>query len=172
MAARGTVRAATIAKIFPSDREPFAYVQFVTSISSELRGGLMRQASIFVVEDETLIRMMLVQIIEELGHRVIAEASNVEDGRSLAEIEEYDLAILDINLQGFNVRPVAQAITQRGLPFFFLTGYGSRGVPDGFKGLPVLDKPCTPEALRCTIDSALLNREPRAQDDNGRASQT
>jgi CheY-like chemotaxis protein len=49
----------------------------------------MRQASIFVVEDETLIRMMLVQIIEELGHRVIAEASNVEDGRSLAEIEEY-----------------------------------------------------------------------------------
>lgn len=98
---------------------------------------------------------MLVQIIEELGHRVIAEAASVDDGRALAEIEDYDLAILDINLQGFNVRPVAQAITQRGLPFFFLTGYGSRGVPDGFKGLPVLDKPCTPEALKWTIDTVL-----------------
>jgi CheY-like chemotaxis protein len=118
----------------------------------------MGQASIFLVEDETLIRMMLVQIVEELGHRVVAEAASVNDGRSRAEIEDYDLAILDINLQGFNVRPVAEAISQRGLPFFFLTGYGSRGVPDEFKGLPVLDKPCTPEQLRSTIDTVLSQR--------------
>jgi len=132
----------------------------------------MRQASIFLVEDETLIRMMLVQMDEELGHRVIAEAASVDDGRSLAEIEEYDLAILDLNLQGFNVQPVAQAIARRGLPFFFLTGYGSKGVPDGFKGLPVLDKPFMPEALKCTIDTVLTNREPGAQDNRGRAAQT
>lgn len=118
----------------------------------------MGQASIFLVEDETLIRMMLVQIVEDLGHRVVAEAASVDDGRSRAEIEDYDLAILDINLQGFNVRPVAEAISQRGLPFFFLTGYGSRGVPDEFKQLPVLDKPCTPEQLRSTIDSVLSQR--------------
>lgn len=118
----------------------------------------MRQASILLVEDETLIRMMLVQIVEELGHTVVAEAASVNDGRCRAEIENYDLAILDINLQGLNVTPVAQAIARRGLPFFFLTGYGSKGVPDGFKALPVLDKPCTPEALKSTIDSVLSDR--------------
>jgi DNA-binding NtrC family response regulator len=132
----------------------------------------MRQASIFLVEDETLIRMMLVQIVEELGHRVVAEATSVNDGRSRAEIEDYDLAILDINLQGFNVQPVAQAISRRGLPFFFLTGYGSRGVPDEFKGFPVLRKPCTTEELKSTIDSVLSQREPRAEDNSGQASQT
>jgi DNA-binding response OmpR family regulator len=123
----------------------------------------MRQASIFLVEDETLIRMMLVQIVEELGHRVVAEAANVNDGRSRAEIEDYDLAILDINLQGFNVQPVAQAISRRGLPFFFLTGYGPRGVPDEFKGLPALAKPCTPAQLKSTIDTILSEREPRPE---------
>jgi DNA-binding response OmpR family regulator len=62
----------------------------------------MRETSILLVEDETLIRMMLVQMVEELGYRVVAEAASVDDGRSRAEMEEYDLAILDINLQGFN----------------------------------------------------------------------
>ena len=132
----------------------------------------MRQASIFVVEDETLIRMMLVQMVEELGHRVVAEAASVHDGRSRAEIENYDLAILDINLQGFNVQPVAQAISRRGLPFFFLTGYGERGAPDGFRGWPVLDKPCTSEVLKTAIDAVLSISGPGAQDESGQASQT
>jgi CheY-like chemotaxis protein len=88
------------------------------------------RASILLVEDEALIRMMLIEMVEELGHKVVAEAGNVDEARSLAEVEEYDLAILDINLQGFNVQPVADAVVARGLPRFFLSGYGSGGVPD------------------------------------------
>ncbi|MGY4282701.1 CheY-like chemotaxis protein [Bradyrhizobium sp. LM2.7] len=76
----------------------------------------MHQTSILLVEDEAIIRMMLVEMLEELGHRVIAEAGNVQDGRSLAEIEEFDLAILDINLDGQDVQPVAEAVAARGLP--------------------------------------------------------
>ncbi len=132
----------------------------------------MRGASLFLVEDETLIRMMLVQIVEELGHRVVAGAAGVNDGRSRAEIGNYDLAILEVNLQGFNGKPVAQAIERRGLPFFFLTGYGSKGVPDGFEALPVLDKPCTPEALKSTIDTVLSQKVPKAPDNSGWVSQT
>ena len=118
----------------------------------------MRPPAIFLVEDETLIRMMLIQMVEELGYKVVAEAASVSDGRSRAEVEDYDLAILDVNLQGFNVRPVAQAISRRGLPFFFLTGYGPRGLPEEFRGLPVLAKPCTPEALKSTIEAVLSKR--------------
>jgi DNA-binding response OmpR family regulator len=90
---------------------------------------------------------------------VIAEAGSVDDARSLAEIEGYDLAILDINLHGANVRPVAAVVRSRGLPLFFLSGYGSKGVPDGFEGTPVLLKPCTLDKLKHTIDAVLLNGE-------------
>jgi DNA-binding response OmpR family regulator len=117
----------------------------------------MSHASVLLIEDEALIRLMVEEMVEQLGHTVVAVAGNVEDGRSLAEIEEYDLAILDINLQGFNVQPVAKAIADRGLPFFFLSGYDVRGVPDGFKEMPILSKPCTPEALKSTIDFVLAN---------------
>ncbi|MHC2649805.1 CheY-like chemotaxis protein [Bradyrhizobium barranii subsp. barranii] len=86
----------------------------------------MTQASILLVEDEALIRMMLVEMVEELGHRVIAEAGSVDQARALAELEGYDLAILDINLQGINVQPVAEVVRGRGLPFFFLSAYDLR----------------------------------------------
>lgn len=128
------------------------------------------KASIFVVEDEALIRMMLVEMIEELGHRVVAEAGHLDQARSLAETEQYDLAILDINLQGSNVRPVAEAITARGRPFFFLSGYGSGGVPEQFKDRPTLHKPCAIEMLSRTIDAIWLNRQSdEAQDTGGEA---
>ncbi|MBW5438588.1 response regulator [Bradyrhizobium canariense] len=104
--------------------------------------------------------MMLVEMIEELGHRVVAEAGHLDQAQSLAENEQYDLAILDINLQGSNVRPVAEAITARGRPFFFLSGYGSGGVPEQFKSRPVLHKPCAIEMLSRTIDAIWPNRQP------------
>jgi DNA-binding response OmpR family regulator len=83
-----------------------------------------RSASVLLVEDEALIRLMLVDMLEEdLGHRVVAEAGSVLEGKSLAENTEFDLAILDINLCGRNVLPVAQAIEKRGVPFLFVSGY-------------------------------------------------
>ncbi len=58
----------------------------------------MPAASIFLVEDEALIRMMLAEMVEELGHRVVAEAGNIVAGQALAETAIFDLAILDINI--------------------------------------------------------------------------
>jgi CheY-like chemotaxis protein len=115
----------------------------------------MGQVSILLIEDEVFIRMMLVQMVEELGHKVVAEASSVDVGQSLAKTEEYDLAILDINLQGFNVWPVAEVVMDRGLPFFFLSGYSPEVVPDGFNGTLLLNKPCTLKMLKRTIDFVL-----------------
>ena len=128
----------------------------------------MKQMSILIVEDEALIRMMLGEMIEELGHTVVAEAGSVAEGRSLADTEDYDLAILDINLHGENVLPVAEVVSKRKLPFLFLSGYGARGVPNGFEGAAVLSKPCTVELLKRAIDAAISTDEPeRAQDKNG-----
>jgi len=102
----------------------------------------MRKASnIFLVEDEALIRMMLADMVEELGHRVVAEAGNVETGRELAQSASFDLALLDINLDGYSVAPVAEVIEKRGLPFLFVSGYGLAGLPQAFRERPVLQKP-------------------------------
>ena len=114
---------------------------------------------VLIVEDEALIRMMLVEMVEDLGYKVIGEAGRIDEGRSLAQTQEYDLAILDINLQGFNVQPVAEAVRSRGLPLLFLSGYGSKGAPIGFSGALVLEKPCTPDKLKRMIEAVLSNEE-------------
>ena len=115
----------------------------------------MRAISLFLVEDEALIRMMMVQMLEELGHRVIAEAGSVREALSLAETSEFDLALLDVNLDGESVAPVARAIERRGLPFLFVTGYAPAALPEPFTGSSVLRKPFPIEVLKQAIGSRL-----------------
>jgi CheY-like chemotaxis protein len=101
----------------------------------------MKASGILLVEDEALIRMMIAEMVEELGHRVVAEAGNVETGCELAQNASFDLALLDINLDGSSSAPVAEIIEKRGLPFLFVSGYGLAGLPQGFRERPVLQKP-------------------------------
>ena len=115
----------------------------------------MRQAAILLVEDEALIRMMLVEMLEELGYRVEAEAGSIEDARVLAETATFDLAILDVNLRGRNIEPVAEIIERRGLPFIFMTGYADSALPPVFSGKPYLQKPCSLQKLQQAVSSVL-----------------
>ena len=77
---------------------------------------------VFLVEDEALIRMMIADMVEELGHRVVAEAGNIQDAEPLAQSAQFDLAILDINLAGENIFPIAQILERRRMPFLFASG--------------------------------------------------
>jgi DNA-binding response OmpR family regulator len=113
---------------------------------------------VFVVEDEPMIRMMVTDMLEELGHRLVAEAGDVEDGAKLAKRADFDLAILDVNLNGKVITPVAELITARGRPIIFATGYGSEGVPEEFRGLPALQKPFRLEVLAALIDEVVHPR--------------
>jgi CheY-like chemotaxis protein len=115
----------------------------------------MPEASIFLVEDEALIRMMLAEMVEELGYRVVAEAGDMVAGQALAETAIFDLAILDINIAGDMITPVAEIIDRRGLPFIFVSGYGPRGRPEAFRGRPALPKPLLISKLGETIDAIL-----------------
>jgi DNA-binding NtrC family response regulator len=112
-------------------------------------------ASIFLVEDEGLIRLMLADMVEELGHRLVAEAANIQDAQVLAETAIFDLAILDVNLAGSTVTPVAKIIDSRGLPLLFITGYGSGGRPETFRKRPALQKPFSVSKLGETINAIL-----------------
>jgi DNA-binding response OmpR family regulator len=116
---------------------------------------VLGQASIFLVEDEVLIRMMLADMVEELGHRVVAEAGNIQDAQVLAETIFFDIAILDINIAGSSIAPVATIIARRGLPFLFISGYGSAARPEAFIERPALQKPVSTSILGETINAIL-----------------
>jgi CheY-like chemotaxis protein len=112
-------------------------------------------AAVFLVEDEALLRMMTAEMLEELGHRVVAEAGTISAAEPLARNAEFDLALLDINIGGSNIAPIAHIIADRGLPFIFVSGYGSEGRPQPFQDRPALRKPFLIESLSEMIDKAL-----------------
>lgn len=119
----------------------------------------MMSKAFFLVEDEALIRMMLTDMIEELGHRVVAEAGTVDKAVVLAASSAFDVAILDINLDGTNIAPVADIISTRKIPFLFASGYGSDGIPPAFAARPVLRKPFQIEELDRIIKSLLSDSD-------------
>jgi DNA-binding NtrC family response regulator len=112
-------------------------------------------ASVFLVEDEVLIRMMLAEMIEELGHRAVAEAGDIQDAQVLAETAIFDLAILDINIAGSSIVPVAEIIDRRRLPFLFISGYGPVARPEAFIERPALQKPLMLSKLGEAINAIL-----------------
>ena len=111
--------------------------------------------SVFLVEDEVMIRMMVVDMLGELGYRVAAEAGEINEAIRLAQCSEYDFAILDVNVNGRVISPVAELIKARNRPFIFATGYGSAGLPEEYRDRPALQNPFQIETLAQMIDATL-----------------
>jgi CheY-like chemotaxis protein len=112
-------------------------------------------ASIFLLEDEALIRMMVADMVEGLGHRVVAEAGSIGEGLILAQTADFDLALLDVNIDGHTSLDIAEIIERRRLPFLFVTGYNSTGLPPPFHESRMLQKPFQTETLQRAIDQLL-----------------
>jgi CheY-like chemotaxis protein len=111
--------------------------------------------SVFLVEDEVMIRMMVADMLEELGYSVAAEAGEINEAVRLAGSTEFDIAILDVNVNGKVISPVANVIQTRGRPFIFATGYGAQGLPEEYRDRPTLQKPFQMETLAQVIASTL-----------------
>jgi CheY-like chemotaxis protein len=114
---------------------------------------------IFLVEDEALIRMMIAEMISELGYRVVAEAGSIEDAQPIAESSQFDLAILDVSIKGHLVLPIVHAVERRKLPFLFSTGYVSPQLPEPFRSCPVLRKPFMTEQLGRAIETIVARQQ-------------
>lgn len=96
---------------------------------------------ILVVEDQYLLADDLRRLLEQAGATVIGPAPNLEKGLSLARSETVHAAILDINLDGELVFPVAAALRDRGVPVVFTTGYDEVVIPPEFRGERRFEKP-------------------------------
>jgi CheY-like chemotaxis protein len=102
---------------------------------------LLSGMRVLVVEDEMLVLMAIEDMLGDLGCTSISVAGNIEKALDLIATKTFDLATLDVNLDGQRSYSIAQALSDRGVPFAFSTGYGEHGVGEGFGGHLVLDKP-------------------------------
>jgi CheY-like chemotaxis protein len=109
--------------------------------------------SVLVVEDGVMIRMMLTDMLDELGFDIAAETGDVDEAISLAQAVEFDLAILDVNVNGKAISPVADLLEAKRRPFIFVTGYGLDALPDGHSTRPYLEKPFQIDALAPILSS-------------------
>lgn len=119
-----------------------------------VKTGSLRR-SVLLVEDEVMIRLMVADMLEELGYSIAAEAGDIDEAVRLVQATEFDIAILDVNVNGKVISPVAEAVQLRGRPFVFATGYGAQGLPEKFRNRPTLQKPFQMETLARAIEDAL-----------------
>ncbi len=99
----------------------------------------IRGLKVLIVEDAVLLALELEAGLEEAGAIVAGNAAELDEGLSMIDLD-IDAAVLDANLNGASVAPLAEALRARGTPFVFATGYGERGAPEGFDA-PVVRKP-------------------------------
>jgi PAS domain S-box-containing protein len=113
---------------------------------------------ILLVEDDALIAADMTARLEEAGHAVVAWASDVAQGTTLARDGHFDAAVLDLNLRGDPSFPVADILTERRIPFVILTGYQRQAIPDRLKGIHLLQKPCPTGELERAIEALIPQR--------------
>jgi DNA-binding response OmpR family regulator len=106
---------------------------------------------VLVVEDEALIAMDLEAALLRAGYAVVGPAATVAAGTALAATEPLRAAVLDVNIAGELVFPVADALARRRVPFLFVTGYGPEALPSRFRDRPLLRKPCLHRAVLAAL---------------------
>ena len=109
---------------------------------------------VLVVEDEAMVAMMLEDMLDDLGCRVVGPAASLAAGLELARSAPLDAAVLDVNLAGEKVFPIADALSERGVPFVYATGYGRAGLREEDTARPVVQKPYSTQDLARTLRAA------------------
>jgi CheY-like chemotaxis protein len=109
---------------------------------------------ILVVEDEFIVAAMATDMLVDLGAKVVGPAGTLAKALFLAQNEHFDAAVLDVNMHGVRIDPVAKVLNERGVPIVFATGYGESAL-QGVVEAPVLDKPYTQESLGEALARAL-----------------
>jgi two-component SAPR family response regulator len=126
--------------------------------SGDKRGPL-EGMQILIVEDEYLLADDLRRTVGRLGASVLGPAPSVEGARSLLDSQRCDFALLDVNLNGDTVFPIADSLEIQGIPYLFVTGYESWTMPYRFPPDRRLGKPVTADALLRAISEQRQQRE-------------
>ena len=102
---------------------------------------------VLVVEDELTIALSIKLFLESVSYEVVGPSGRLDAALEIAETSEIDIALLDVNLRGLEVFPVADILARRNVPIIFLSGYEDAVLPSRFQGCTTLRKPARPEAI-------------------------
>jgi CheY-like chemotaxis protein len=118
---------------------------------------------ILVVEDEMIAAMMLETLLADSGGIVVGPVASVGNALALIATKPIDGAVLDVNLGGEFVYPVADVLAERGTPFVFITGYGTTGIDvRPYAHVPVMPKPYEDDGLVRLIAEAIARHKAQA----------
>ena len=120
---------------------------------------------VLIVEDEIVVALFLEDVLDEFGYHVAGVVTQLDE--AMAREPDYDIALLDVHLNGRNVFDFADMLAGRNIPFVFATGYGERGIPERHRCCPVLQKPFQPDDLKRILDDI---DPPRRGDPGGKTA--
>jgi CheY-like chemotaxis protein len=123
------------------------------TVAGALQGLAGRR--ILVVEDDPLIAMLEEDLMLRLGCQVIGPAATLAEALALAATSSPQGALLDVNLRGEAVFPVADLLAKAGVPFVFVTGYGEHGLPPAHAGRLTIQKPFNPATFGQEVAAGL-----------------
>jgi CheY-like chemotaxis protein len=102
-----------------------------------------------------MIAMLIEDMLDEFGCKLVGPATNVPRALELIAKESIDVAVLDLNLDGKDTYAIADALQRKNVPFIFATGYGSAGLRQEYGNRPVLQKPFPASDLETALTEAL-----------------
>ncbi len=127
----------------------------MTDESADHLKPLLDRLNVLIVEDEAIISFLIEDMLLELGCRNVINVAGVLEALSALDENNPDVAVLDVNLDGEEVYPVAEKLKTRGIPFVFTTGYGSDGLKPEWVQTPVVQKPFRADTLAKVLLSVL-----------------
>jgi two-component SAPR family response regulator len=96
---------------------------------------------VLVIEDEMMVTLLFQDLLADIGCEIIGVASHFNDAIEKAKSLSFDVAILDVNLNGQKAFSIAESLAERGVAFVFATGYDATSLPESFHNVPLLQKP-------------------------------
>lgn len=118
-------------------------------------------ARVLLLEDEMLVSMILEDALELGGYEVVGPVAKVDHALALIhDGEQFDAAVMDLNLGGHSAMPVADILANRRIPFLVVTGYGSAALSPPHQDVPVLAKPFSPSELISAVHRLLARQGP------------
>src|SRR5215469_16205738 len=117
---------------------------------------------VLIVEDEYLVAVLIEKILESAGCIVIGPIPRLSEALDAAHHDNCDAAVLDVNLAGKRIDPVADALSERNVPFLFVTGYGANALPSEYAARPHVCKPFRMADLLRTLSSVVKPATERA----------
>lgn len=120
--------------------------------------GNLSGVRVLVVEDEMMVSMLLEDMLDDLGCTFMGPATQVKSALALIEASGFDVAILDVNLNGDDTFAIADVLAARAIPFVFASGYSASRLREQYRSVPSLQKPFGQQKLKLALAAALAQR--------------